>query len=554
MRPRRGQPRERGFGAGGRACALVWVAVAAVSGCVDRLALEGRACPCLPGWSCDPASQRCARVLPRGDVGPPVLEAAFGREARLDATDAARHDAGRADGPRRDERVDGPRPDRPALLPDGGPDGPRRAALFVSAQTGDDRTGDGSRATPWRTIGHALRQRTSEPELVVLAGTYRECVVLQQSHQGLTLRGESVAATILDGTGCAHTVWVSTGVDRTLIVTGFTIRNGNGIDLCGGGLLIADEASPTVEGNLVRENFATTGGGICVGKRSNALVRRNQILVNQSRYGGAGIYLDEGATAVVESNVIGENVNSEYWGGGVSCTRCQAIVRGNTLRANRTGASSVGRGGGLSCDEGAPTVQNNLIVGNSATAYYGGGNAGGYGGGIYVGGFIYAAAPTITNNTLVDNAADFGGGLAYGTADGFYERAAGELQSNIIAESRRGAAGAGGEAVYVGNATSNRPLVDFNLYWANAGGSYGGWAQTHAQVGTHNLAVDPRFVVGPLGGYYLSQTAAGQPQTSPAVDAGHALATVLGLAAAHTRSDQGTDTGVVDLGFHYGAP
>lgn len=528
--------------------------VATASGCVDRLALDDRRCPCLAGWFCDLASQRCTREPPAIVPQLPGRDARPDRAATIDRGAAAARSDGQPEVGPPGQGAGDARPDRAATLTDGRPDGVAPRALFVAAQTGDDLGGDGSRAAPWRTIGHALQRRTNEPELVVLEGTYRECLVLQQSHLGLTLRGAGAGTTVLDGTGCTHTVRVRTGVDRTLVLTGFTIRNGSGIDLCGGGVLIEEDASPIVEGNVVRENYARNGGGICVGTRSTALIRNNQLLANQSRYGGAGIYLDEESTALVEGNLIGENVNSEYQGGGVSCTRCQAIVRNNTIRGNRTGASSYGHGGGLSVDQGAPTVHNNLIVGNSATAYYAGNNPGGYGGGIYVGGFISAAKPTITNNTIVDNAADFGGGVALGTADGFFHDAAGTLQGNILAANRRGAGGAGGEALYVGNSKSNSALVDYNLYWANAGGSYGGWAQTHAQIGTHNLETDPRFVTGPLGGYYLSQTAAGQAHQSPAVDAGHAPATVLGLAAAHTRVDGVADSFVVDLGFHYGLP
>ncbi|MBK8480655.1 MAG: right-handed parallel beta-helix repeat-containing protein [Proteobacteria bacterium] len=309
-----------------------------------------------------------------GELGLPAAEAGVLRDAQIDAGRDARVDAYRPD-----LRRDASPPDRPAVLADGGPDGPSASALFVAAQTGDDVGGDGSRAAPWRTITHALLQRKTEPELVVLAGTYRECVVVNQGHQRMILRGEDAAATVIDGSGCVHTVWVQTGVDASVVVKGFTIRGGNGVDSCGGGLRIEDEASPLIEGNIVRDNFATTGGGVCIGERSAAQLRGNQLLENHSRYGGAGLFLDRASTATVEGNLIGENINSEYWGGGVACKHCQAVLRGNTIRGNRTGAGSVGHGGGLSCDEGAPTVQNNLILGNSATAYYAGGNAGGHG-------------------------------------------------------------------------------------------------------------------------------------------------------------------------------
>ena len=66
-------------------------------------------------------------------------------------------------------------------------------------------------------------------------------------------------------------------------------------------------------------------------------------------------------------------------------------------------------------------------------------------------------------------------------------------------------------------------------------------------AGTDNLDEDPLFV----GGYYLSQTASGQLNQSPAVDAGDDTAVSLGLDARTTRTDGGADSGVADLGHHF---
>jgi len=66
--------------------------------------------------------------------------------------------------------------------------------------------------------------------------------------------------------------------------------------------------------------------------------------------------------------------------------------------------------------------------------------------------------------------------------------------------------------------------------------------------GTGNIDEDPLFVTGPDGDYYLSQTAAGQPTTSPCVDAGDpASAMITGT----TRTDGIQDEGIVDMGYHF---
>jgi len=75
----------------------------------------------------------------------------------------------------------------------------------------------------------------------------------------------------------------------------------------------------------------------------------------------------------------------------------------------------------------------------------------------------------------------------------------------------------------------------------------GGWDG----LGEGNFDADPLFVTGALGEYYLSQTAAGQPEDSPCVDAGSILAVEAGVADKTTRTDGSPDTGVVDIGYHY---
>jgi hypothetical protein len=63
-----------------------------------------------------------------------------------------------------------------------------------------------------------------------------------------------------------------------------------------------------------------------------------------------------------------------------------------------------------------------------------------------------------------------------------------------------------------------------------------------------NLDADPLFVPGPVGCYYLSQTAAGQSVQSPCVDAGGPASSLID---GTTRSDEVLDAGVLDMGYHY---
>jgi hypothetical protein len=69
------------------------------------------------------------------------------------------------------------------------------------------------------------------------------------------------------------------------------------------------------------------------------------------------------------------------------------------------------------------------------------------------------------------------------------------------------------------------------------------------EPGSGNINADPCFVAG----YFLSQIPAGQPVTSPCVDAGSADANSPGIDLANytTRTDYVGDQGVVDMGYHY---
>jgi hypothetical protein len=76
--------------------------------------------------------------------------------------------------------------------------------------------------------------------------------------------------------------------------------------------------------------------------------------------------------------------------------------------------------------------------------------------------------------------------------------------------------------------------------------NYRGW-DASKWPNSHNIEKDPNFICG----YYLSQIAAGQAINSPAVNAGSALASVLGMNTYTTRVDGFNDVGVVDMGYHY---
>ena len=113
-------------------------------------------------------------------------------------------------------------------------------------------------------------------------------------------------------------------------------------------------------------------------------------------------------------------------------------------------------------------------------------------------------------------------------------------------------AGAGG-AVGATVGVTVGPAVGSRVGGTAVGGSavvsysdvQGGWMEPSV------LDIDPLFVSGPLGDYYLSQIAAGQAVDSPCLDAGDPATGAGGWSSLTTRTDQELDTAVVDMGYHY---
>ncbi len=115
-------------------------------------------------------------------------------------------------------------------------------------------------------------------------------------------------------------------------------------------------------------------------------------------------------------------------------------------------------------------------------------------------------------------------------------------------------AGTSNLALENGNATN---LFEDNIFWTaaiqnTALGTFN-YNDYNAGVlpGTGNFSSDPLFVNPAGGDYHLSHIAAGQGADSPAIDAGSDTAANLGLDTRTTRTDSVTDTGTIDLGYHY---
>jgi hypothetical protein len=339
-------------------------------------------------------------------------------------------------------------------------------------------------------------------------------------------------------------------------VRGFTITKGTrGIYLTAG--------APTIADNRITANRGTLQGAGLFMSWSNAafnpLVTGNEIDGNVHRgdsasgyrYGG-GIYVSSTNAAARPEfcfNYIHDDtvhvMHHSYCRGGGIWAEGGVLIWGNVVSANvckGTGVSPWGNytyGGGIyltsSGANAVPVVFGNLIIGNRSEA-----NSYAFGGGIYNNCNSSAGNALVLGNTVAGNVS---ASTNFPQGGGFYNTSncKATLQNNIIAGNSAGS----GSGIY-NSTTGTTLLLSYNDYYNNA--LYG------CTPGTGDITSDPQFV---SGGWRLSQVAAGQPSTSPCVDAGSALPAGTGLnldSLVHawtTRTDDVPDAGAADIGYHY---
>ncbi|KPK63411.1 hypothetical protein AMJ83_07000 [candidate division WOR_3 bacterium SM23_42] len=179
------------------------------------------------------------------------------------------------------------------------------------------------------SIQTALDACATNDTVLVGSGIYYENIVWP-STQGIGLTSEyGTDTTIIDGSLVTSAVKISTAVDSTTIIHGFTIQNGRYID--GRGIGLFTNSSPNIIGNSITNNSASAvgGGGIACYVSCSPLIRHNTIFSNVGDTGagiacrllcnphidscniidntGDGIYCDYISNPVVNYNNICDN-------------------------------------------------------------------------------------------------------------------------------------------------------------------------------------------------------------------------------------------------------
>ena len=221
-------------------------------------------------------------------------------------------------------------------------------------------------------------------------------------------------------------------------------------------------------------------------------------------------------------------------GGGLFINAGNPTIRHCTFRENRAML-----GGAMNCEGANPMVTSSIFVGNSA----------GFSGGAIRG---WQSFPLVVNCLFVGNTAEAGGAAWHGASIPRFANCTFFANSAVH-----------GNAFSFASCCPQQPstLLATNCILWDGGDEF--WNEdgstinvTHSDVqggweGQGNIGDDPRFVPGPGGCFYLSQTAAGQRVMSPCVDVGNDQAADLGMDVLTSRSDEAGDTGIVDMGYHF---
>jgi hypothetical protein len=229
---------------------------------------------------------------------------------------------------------------------------------------------------------------------------------------------------------------------------------------------------------------------------SNIITMEGFTIQNGDKGDGGGIYTRYGALYL--NNMIIKDCSSLYKGGGLCAIQCTAVLTNCLIIGNYC----ENLGGGLFTTLGA-----NLTVNNSAIT----GNQGCTGGGFRQQG---TSDVSVFNNCII------------------YGNTVNPPDENLS-----------GRQIYKYGGTCT---VNYCNHANQPGDIYGAIVHNNCQ---HDQ--DPLWVAGPDGNYYLSQIAAGQGVDSPCVNAGSDTAAALGMDTKTTRTDEVTDTGQVDIGWHY---
>ncbi len=296
----------------------------------------------------------------------------------------------------------------------------------------------------------------------------------------------------------SYHVVVSTGLDASAILDGFTITGGNaatGIETSYGGGMYNANSSPILTNIIFFDNSASSRGGGLYNSASNPTLT-NVTFSSNSTYGyGGGIFNDASNPTLI--NVTFSHNTAVYGGGMFNWFNTSPSLSNVTFEGN----TATNKGGGLhNHNSSSPTLINVTFLANSAPM----------GGGVYN---SDSSSPTLTNVTFSGNTA--------GSGSGIYNYLTDSTTLTNVTFTLNSASICG--AIY--NETSNPTILNNAILWGNTPALVvcgGGFPEINFSIiegyypGTGNINEDPLLLpLADNGGF--TQTHALE-EGSPAID------------------------------------
>lgn len=350
----------------------------------------------------------------------------------------------------------------------------------------------------YSSIQAAVNAAANGDVIQVAPGTYFEN--LNFSGKAITITStQGPQSTIIDGGSAGPVVTFVSGEGPQSVLSGFTIQHGRAqaASLYSGGGIRISNSSPTIRGNIIRNNDANADGGGIYSSFGSPVIQDNIITNNSQTQGysggaGGGIYVGGASAAQIIGNTISNNSEYQGEGGGIAL-----FAAGTPLLKNNiiSGNSAYSQGGGIwIVNNSDALIVSNVIAGNNSPS----------GGGIYWGVPSGSRGPYLVNNTLAGNTGTLGAAIYAG---GFQAQA--QLINNIVVSTAASSA-LDCDTTY----SPAAPLLLANDVFSSNGPAYAGSCAGAAGL-NGNLSVDPLFKGAATGDYHLLTG-------SPAIDSGTA--------------------------------
>jgi hypothetical protein len=184
----------------------------------------------------------------------------------------------------------------------------------------------------YATIQAGIDASVNGDTVLVQPGTYLETINFSGHNIKLASLFQTtgdisyISSTIIDGHYTGTVVTLENGEDSTSSITGFTIQNGYW-DGGGGGGILCDYASPKINYNIIRYNYARWGGAIEL-LHSSSYVSNNLIYENE-KSDGAGIESENSDAVIINCTITRNN------GSGISLYRGGVKIRNTISWGNR---------------------------------------------------------------------------------------------------------------------------------------------------------------------------------------------------------------------------